>query len=150
LVNERSLLTDSVRALIGSTSETRSYVVDRLVARRLAEALGEDPDAVAAEEFAPSFYFSAFEMQIVATGLPGELESGVLAGDEWEQRRPLRWGERITSSGRVGDIYERFSGRHGQSLYLRYEWTFTDDRGDIVGISRRILTRYVVEEKEAP
>jgi hypothetical protein len=153
---ERSLITDDVRALMGSETAPRHFVIEREVARRLAEALGEDPDAIAGAEFAPSFYFSAFETQIAPTGIPGELESGILAGDEWEQQRPLRWGERITSVGRIGDVYERFGSRHGQTLYLRYEWTFTGERGEPVAIARRILARYVSEagddedEDEAP
>src|SRR5579883_2825954 len=138
----RSLISDEVRALIGAEAAPRGFVVDRVVGRRLAEALGEDPEAIAGGEFAPSFYFSAYESFIPPTGIPGELASGVLAGDEWEQVRPLCWDEQIVSTGRIADIYERFGGRHGQTLYLRYEWRFTDERGELVAISRRIFARY--------
>ena len=150
---ERSLITDAVRALIGTTAPPRTFVIERQVARRLAEALDEDPEAIAAGEFAPSFYVSAFEAQIAPTGIPGELESGILAGDEWEQFQPLRWEQRLTSVGRIADVYERFGGRHGQTLYLRYEWTFTDETGALVAIARRVLARYLsgeAEDEEAP
>jgi len=153
VTDQRSLITDDVRAMIGSEAAPRSLVIDPIVGRRLAEALGEAPDAIAAAEFAPAFYFSAFESFIPPTGITGELASGVLAGDEWEQFRPLRWGERIVSSGRIADIYERFGGRHGQTLYLRYEWRFTDERGELVAVSRRIFARYATsdgDDEEAP
>jgi len=141
--------------MIGSEAAPRSFVVDPVVGRRLAEALGEDPEAIAGSEFAPSFYFSAYESFIPPTGIAGELASGVLAGDEWEQLRPLRWGERIVSTGRIADIYERFGGRHGQTLYLRYEWRFTDEQGEPVAVSRRVFARYATgaggaSDEEAP
>lgn len=141
----RSLISADVRAMIGAEAAPRSFVVDPVVGRRLAEALGEDPNAIAGAEFAPSFYFSAYESFIPPTGITGELASGVLAGDEWEQYRPLRWGEPIVSTGRIADIYERFGGRHGQTLYLRYEWRFTDEHGELVAVSRRIFARYASE-----
>ncbi len=155
MADQRSLISDDVRAMIGSEAAPRVFVVDPVVGRRLAEALGEDPDAFNASEFAPSFYFSAYESFIPPTGIAGELASGVLAGDEWEQYRPLRWGERIVSTGRIADIYERFGGRHGQTLYLRYEWRFTDEQGMLVAVSRRIFARYATadaagDDEEAP
>ncbi|HEY7293474.1 MAG TPA: MaoC family dehydratase N-terminal domain-containing protein [Dehalococcoidia bacterium] len=151
--DERSLISDEVRALIGSEAAPRTFLIDPVVGRRLAEALDEDPEAVAAAEFAPSYYFSAYESFIPPTGIAGELASGVLAGDEWEQYRPLRWGERIESRGRIADIYERFGGSHGQTLYLRYEWRFTDERGELVAVSRRVFARYATGDRageEAP
>jgi hypothetical protein len=153
VTGERSLITEEVRALVGVSSGSSSFTVERLTARRLAEALGEDVDAVAEAEAPPSYYVAAFETQMAGAGAAFDLTGGVLAGDEWEHRRPLRWGEQITGSGCVADVYERFGGRHGQTVYLRYEWTFTDAAGDVVSVGRRVLARFPVddvEEKEAP
>jgi len=148
---QQSLITDRLRAAIGTATEPRTFVVTKQVAARLAEALGEDPEAVTAAATAPPFYIAAFETQMPADELPVELAAAVLAGDECELRRPLRWGERISGRGRVADIYERFGGRHGQTLYLRYAWTFEDERGDVVATAHRIMVRYaVVAEDEAP
>jgi len=83
--------------------------------------------------------------------LPAELEGGVLAGDEWDLLRPLRWEERISGTGSISDIYERFGGRHGQTLYVRYEWTFVDERGEVVARARRIMARFSAGDgEEAP
>src|SRR5439155_27062210 len=101
VADERSFITPELRALIGTVSGERTFTIERLIGRRLAEALGEDAEAVAASEFAPQFYFPAFEAPMLPADLPGGPQSGVLAGDEWEQRRPLRWGEAVTSTGRV-------------------------------------------------
>jgi N-terminal half of MaoC dehydratase len=155
VTDQRTLITPEMRAVIGAPIGVRTFTIEPLVARRLAEALGEDADAVATAEFAPQFYFSAFETPMTPANLPGGPQSGVLAGDEWEQHRPLRWGERVTSTGTVADIYERF-GQHGQTLYVRYEWTFADEASAVVGVSRRILVRYIAPasgagaDEEAP
>ncbi len=149
---ERSLITDEMRALVGATSGSSTFTIERLTARRLAEALGEDAEAVAQAPSPPSYYVAAFETQMAGAGQAFDLTGGVLAGDEWEHRRALRWGEQITGEGRVADVYERFGGRHGQTVYLRYEWTFTDANGKVVAVGRRILARYQVDagDEEAP
>ena len=69
----------------------------------------------------------------------------MLAGDDWELMRPLRWGERIESRGRIAEIYERF-GQHGQTIFIRHEWTFTDEAGEVVALGRRLLARYFPDE----
>lgn len=153
MTDERSLITDEMRALIGVSSGSSTFTIERLAARRLAEALDEDADAVAQAGAPPSYYVAAFETQMAAAGHAFDLTGGVLAGDEWEHRRPLRWDEQITGVGRVADVYERFGGRHGQTVYLRYEWTFTDAAGEVVAVGRRILARYQVAaeaDEEAP
>jgi N-terminal half of MaoC dehydratase len=149
--SERSLITDALRAAVGSETPPRTFVIDRQIARRLAEALDEDADAVAAGEHAPAFYIAAFETQMVPAVLPEPLQGGVLAGDEWDLLRPIRWDERITGSGRVAEIYERFGGRNGQTLYMRFEWTFTDDGGAVVARASRIMARWnATAGEEAP
>jgi len=40
------------------------------------------------------------------------------------------------------DVSKRFSGRHGQMLYLRYEWSFARGDGSIVASARRVMGRY--------
>jgi hypothetical protein len=102
----------------------------------------------------PAYYTAAFETQMATSGALFDLDAGILAGDEWERHRPLRWDERLTGVGRVADVYERFGGRHGQAVYMRYEWTFTDEAGEVVAVGRRILARYRVDpvavDREAP
>lgn len=151
MAGDRSLITPELQAAVGVRTEPRSFIVDRRTAMRLAEAVEEDPAVIAAGEFAPPFYIAAFEMEMTPESLTGGLEGGILAGDEWELLRPLRWGEQISATGNVADVYERFGGRFGQTLYLRYEWTFVDERGELVARASRIMARFDAEEdQEAP
>lgn len=152
VTSERSLITDDLRAAVNVPAAPRSFVVDRTVAARLAEALGEDPAAVTAAPHAPLYYVSAFETQMHEPALPSGIGPGVLAGDDWELRRPLRWGERLSCIGRVADVYERFGGQHGQTLYTRHEWQFTDGSGALVAVGRRVFARFFppAPAEEAP
>ncbi len=148
---ERSLLTEELRAAIGSKTEPRTFIIDRQIARRLAEALDEDADVITGSEFAPAFYIAAFETEMAPAALPQPLQGGVLAGDEWDLLRSLRWNEQITGSGCIADIYERFGGRNGQTLYMRYEWAFEDSAGEPVARASRIMARWsAASAAEAP
>jgi hypothetical protein len=152
VTGDRSLISDELRASIGTTSAPRSFIVERLVAGRLAEALGEDAAAVTSAAHAPVYYVSAFETQMAELSLPSGLGQGVLAGDDWELRRPLRWDERLICVGRVADVYERFGGQHGQTLYMRHQWEFRDEAGELVATGTRIFARYFAAPaaEEAP
>jgi hypothetical protein len=152
VTGERSLISDEMRASVGTTSAPRSFVVERLVAGRLAESLGENPAAVTSAAHAPVYYVSAFETQMAELALPIGLGQGVLAGDDWELRRPLCWDERLVGVGRIAEIYERFGGQHGQTLYIRHQWEFKDEADELVAVGTRIFVRYfaAAETEEAP
>jgi hypothetical protein len=142
VTSDESLITDRLRGAVGKASEPRRFVVDRTVAARLAEALDEDPEAVRAAPHPPVYYVAAFETLMNEPDLPEGIGPSVLAGDDWELRRPLRWDEQLTCVGRLADVYERFSGRRGRTLYARHEWTFTDEAGEVVAVGRRIFARF--------
>ena len=67
---DRSLLTAELLAVIGREMGRRSFTIQPLVARRLAEALGVDPDTVARAQVAPPYYVAAFESQPDVLELP--------------------------------------------------------------------------------
>jgi hypothetical protein len=141
--DDGSLLTDAVRALIGRESAPRSVRVEPLALQRLMEALGETrPLDVAAGDQAPVYALALLQPEAEALDLPVDLPGSLVAGDEWEIARPLLVGEPLTVLSRVLEISERLSGRHGQMLYLRFEWRFLAADGALVATARRILGRY--------
>jgi len=67
--------------------------------------------------------------------------SAVKAGDEYEFRAPVRVGDDITVSYRVSDIVEK-KGRMGVMFLISAEWTYTNQRGETVGVANTSSLRW--------
>jgi acyl dehydratase len=68
------------------------------------------------------------------TGLPGI--HGLMGGCEWEWKRPIHEGDRISADAWIADVEEREGRFAGRELKITSEVTFTDADGEIVGITR--------------
>lgn len=153
-MNEESLLTERVRALIGQTSAPRVVRVEPLALQRLMEALGDRrPLDLEQGAEAPIYALSLLQPDTEALALPIDLPGSLVAGDEWEVRPGSggpRIGEPLTVTSSIIDITERFSGRYGQMLYVRYEWRFARADGAAVATARRIIGYYRSPGKGEP
>lgn len=147
---DESLITDAVRAAIARARPPRRVTIEPLALRRLMEALGERrPLRIESGEPAPLYALNLLQPDNEPLDLPSGLDGSLVVGDEWESIRPLRIGEPLTVESRVTDAYERFGGRFGQMLYLRYEWTYTAADGSTVALARRIMGHYRSVPREA-
>ena len=153
-MNEESLLTDTVRALIGQTSAPRVVRIETLAVQRLMEALGDRrPLKLEPGAAAPIYALSLLQPDAEALALPIDLPGSLVAGDEWDVMLGSggpRIGEPLTVTSRIIDISERFSGRYGQMLYLRCEWSFSRADGSLVASARRITGHYRSPAPEEP
>ncbi len=61
--------------------------------------------------------------------------SAVKAGDEYEFRLPVRVGDSITVTPRLGDIQVK-EGRQGRMYLVISEWTYANQRGETVGVAK--------------
>ena len=61
----------------------------------------------------------------------------MFGGEEWELHRPVLVGDTVTAQRRLGAIEEK-EGRSGPFVLIRYETTFTNQRGDVVAVSRLV------------
>jgi acyl dehydratase len=138
---DESYITPEIQARVGVASEPVTVDVTPEIVRRLRETLGigtgdQVPPAVlwvpdAGREVSP------------LPGLPGE---GILTGDEWELRRAIRLGERLTAVNRLVDLNERFGSRLGHALTVRHEWEFRDAAGEAIAFARRSIAYYRQED----
>lgn len=136
-------------ALKGKVYEPVEFTVERDRVMEFDRAIGEEGavfvDAAAAKEagfddqLAPPTFPTV--MQIMTSGqVVVDQELGlnymmvVHAGQEYEYRRPLRVGDRLTAVPRIADVYAR-----GPHEYLVIEAEIRDASGETVVVARSTL-----------
>lgn len=145
---EESLLTDEVRALVGSeTLLGRVQVTPRAFRRAYEVYVGGSPRVVPEEgEVVPGYVVTGLESESEAPAFPQLLPNGLLIANEWSFERPLRMGEWLEMVHRVTDVRERFGGRFGYSIDVLSETAFFDTEGRLVARSGRTMTQYSAVE----
>ncbi len=131
--------------MIGRELSTGSATIDGEHVAAFAAALGDpNPAYRGPGATAPLTYPIAFMAQAMAGGMDAFLELGlnfmtlVHGEQEFEYRRPLRVGETLTLTGRVGDVYEK-SGSSGTLDFVVLETEAKDAEGKPVFFSRNTL-----------
>jgi hypothetical protein len=141
-MTEESLLTDDVRALIGTATESVPVRVTAAAVRRAGEVYFGVPGTVPADgEPVPGVVIAGLEV----TGrldLPDLLPNSVLISNEWQFERPLRMGEELQARTRLADISERLGGRFGYSLSIRTDVEFADATGAVIARTSSTLMQY--------
>jgi acyl dehydratase len=61
----------------------------------------------------------------------------MFGGEEWEFRAPVLVGDTITAQRRFGNVEEK-DGRSGPFVLLHYETTYTNQRDEVVAVSRLV------------
>ncbi len=156
------LVPPETQAMVGATlGEPVSAVVSRREAQRYARAVGDlDPiyfDEAAARAAGydglvapPTFVGHAV---VEGSTLEDLREDGLwidrgrklrlrvsrtmFGGEEWEFRHPVLIGDTVTAQRRLGAVEEK-DGRSGPFVLLHYETTFTNQRDEVVAISRLV------------
>ncbi len=155
-----SLITDELRAQIGTERRTIGGEVYRRDIERYCSAVGDlnpiylDDEAARAAGYSgviapPLFYPYAIDRQVRLDQLrpDGIAQTGARSGIQWPLPRimaggveveffePIRPGDRLTATPRIADIYERV-GRSGPMVFQVVETTYRNQRGEVVLIER--------------
>ena len=158
---EESLITDEARAMVGRESEpTTGYEVSEHEIRQYCYAVDDHNPLYFDKEEAeksiyggivapPLFHSIPFARSTPLSELredgqpaagrgsipiPLKVTRNMFGGIEAEFVRPIRPGDILTSKTRIADIYER-RGRSGSNMvFVIYESTFTNQKGEVVAI----------------
>ena len=128
--------------MIGRVLSTGSATVSADHVKSFAAALGDaNPEYT---KFAPPTYPIAFMVQAMSGGMETFLQLGlnfatlVHGEQEFEYTRPIRAGETLTLTGRIGDVYEK-TGSSGTLDFVVLETEARDQAGEVVFFSRNTL-----------
>lgn len=139
---EKSLLTDEVRALIGKQTDAVTVTVKEEDARRMRDVLGDtDPRWAEGTGVAPPYAIAAFGGR-PSRNMPFIMPSGLLTQQEWKFSRPFRVGEQLQSTTQVSDIRERLGGRYGHSVLVTTSTDYHDADGNHVASALSTLTQF--------
>jgi acyl dehydratase len=151
------MMTDEIKAMIGTLSEPVIMEVGRVAIRRYADAVGDDnplfhevEDAKAAgyEDIIcpPGFWgwpikgratiggMSIVGGVLVKAGLWRILDGGV----DQEFYIPIRAGDILTAYSKIADIRER-EGKAGKMVFTTVETTYLNQNGDTVAVNRATI-----------
>ena len=154
---DESILTDEIKAMIGTLSEPVIMEVGRVAIRRYADAVGDDnplfhevEDAKAAgyEDLIcpPGFWgwpikgratiggMSIVGAVLIKAGLWRILDGGV----DQEFYIPIRAGDTLTAYSKIADIRER-EGKAGKMVFTTVETTYLNQNGDTVAVNRATI-----------
>lgn len=154
---DESIMTDEIKAMIGTLSEPVIMEVGRVAIRRYADAVGDDnplfhevEDAKAAgyEDLIcpPGFWgwpikgratiggMSIVGAVLIKAGLWRILDGGV----DQEFYIPIRAGDTLTAYSKIADIRER-EGKAGKMVFTTVETTYLNQNGDTVAVNRATI-----------
>lgn len=154
---DESIMTDEIKAMIGTLSEPVIMEVGRVAIRRYADAVGDDnplfhevEDAKAAgyEDLIcpPGFWgwpikgratiggMSIVGAVLIKAGLWRILDGGV----DQEFYIPIRAGDILTAYSKIADIRER-EGKAGKMVFTTVETTYLNQNGDTVAVNRATI-----------
>ena len=140
------------RELIGRETKPVAAVVDAGEIAAFARAIGDlnplyvDPEAAEKSPFGAVVAPPTFPIRIGAAAGDPDLflaldlnyASLLHAEQEFEWLRPLRAGETLTLTGRVGDMYEK-QGRSGTLDFVVMEQIAKDEENETVYVARTTL-----------
>ncbi len=143
------IVTDEVKKLIGTRSQSRTFEVERGAIRRFAEAIG-DPSVLYNDEqaarrtrlggmIAPPTFCRSLGIEFFDLKLP--TTRALDGGSEWEYLNPIRPGDRITVVSKLADIRET-EGRLGPMVFIVAETTYTNQFDELCVIQRTTTIRY--------
>ena len=154
---DESILTDEIKAMIGTLSEPVIMEVGRVAIRRYADAVGDDnplfhevEDAKAAgyEDLIcpPGFWGWPIKGRATIGGM--SIVGGVLikaglwrildGGVDQEFYIPIRAGDILTAYSKIADIRER-EGKAGKMVFTTVETTYLNQNGDTVAVNRATI-----------
>lgn len=156
------LVPPETRAMVGEPlGEAVSAVITRREAQRYARAVGDlnpiyfDEGAARAAGYDGLVAPSTFVGHAVVEGAALDdlrndglwidrgrkvrlgVSRSMFGGEEWEFLVPVLVGDTVTAQRRLGAVEEK-DGRSGPFVLMHYETTFTNQRDEVVAISRLI------------
>jgi acyl dehydratase len=145
---QESLITNEVKAAIGVEVVGPPELIEMKAIKDYAEAINwPDPpnplhvDKKYAETtrfggiIAPWSFYTCLGRDVPRQRLPlPPARVGMNGGNDYEYFLPIRPGDVITTRSKIIDITER-GGRAGKLIFTSSERTFTNQRGEVVGIA---------------
>lgn len=138
-MSTKTSVIDRLRARVGLAGEPLTATVEAGHVRRFAEAIG-DPNPRWTKEAPPTFLVALAPASLHLAEAEEHGKGWLNGGNDFEYHAPVLVGDRITATGRLADVYEK-EGSTGNLLFIVFETTFANQRGELVAKLRGTLIR---------
>ena len=156
--SEESLITPEIQAMLGQEIDLPSIeVIDRTSILRYAQAISDVDPLYLDKNHAPkrgrggvtappTFMFDIVPAStdigddgrdLTRVKLPGFRLAR--AGNEYQFFEPVRPGDTINRRRKIVDIFERESKKMGKIIFVVYDITYTNQKGELLGVNRETL-----------
>lgn len=147
---EQALITDKMKKAVGVPSEPVTYDIEQGLIRQFAQAIGDPSpqwqDEVRARETPnggivapPTFLRTCNPKELDELKFP--VTRGLDGGSEWEYFVPIRPGDSITVTQKIGSFTEKH-GRLGAMLIEAREVSYLNQLGELVATQKIIGIYY--------
>jgi hypothetical protein len=130
---------DRIKTRIGVDGPEVTAVVEAGHVRRFVEAIG-DPNPRWKKEAPPTFLVALAPISIHLNDAEDYGKGWLNGGNRFEYFAPVRIGDRITSRGRIVDVYDK-PGSSGNLLFIIFESDYTNQTGELVARLRGTMIR---------
>ena len=130
---------EKLRARIGVAGPHATVTVEAGHLRRFAEAIG-DSNPRWLEEAPPTYLVSLAPVSIHLEEAEEYGKGWLNGGNRFEYLAPVKVGDRITSTGKVADVYEK-RGSSGDMLFILFETDYVNQDGRTVARLRGTMIR---------
>jgi acyl dehydratase len=161
MMTKESLITQEIEAMVGKEEVFSSpEEIGRATIHRFAAAIGDSNPLYLDEEFARNTRHGGiiapptmiFELNHNLGGeiseedggyldkitLPAPLTRFIRGGNEYEFFQPARPEDKITLKREVTQVFEK-RGKAGPLVFVKIEITYTNQKGELLGINRETL-----------
>lgn len=128
-----------LRARIGIDGEPVTTAVEAGHVRRFVEAIG-DPNPRWRSEAPPTFLVALAPVSIHLAEAEEYGKGWLNGGNRFEYLAPVGIGDAITARGHIAEVYEK-EGGSGNLLFIIFETTYTNQRGELVARVRGTMIR---------
>ena len=144
-MSEDSVITPEMQAAVGVESEPVTTEVEKGAIIKFARAIGDDNPLYTDDEAArksrfggitaPPTFLRSLRTPELRASYVSPFPAGLDGGSEWSYFEPVRPGDRITVTAKIGGFNER-TGRLGKMLFTIRETTYRNQFGTVVAIQR--------------
>ena len=157
-MTQESVITQEMRDAIGVESEPLTHEVEKGAIVKFAQAIGDSSPLFNDEEAARRTRYGSLiaPPTFLRSTPPGPLRADVKipysarldGGSEWEYLEPVRTGDRITTTIKIVEIFER-QGRLGNMLFIVRETKYVNQFDTVVAIQRSTGIGYQPPESQS-
>jgi acyl dehydratase len=144
---------EDLKSRVGVDWEPRVFPVERDMIRRFVRAVGDDNPLWSDEKFAKETGYGAIIAPptfVLAIGLEEFVEdvfgivtfgTVLMGGTEIENFQPIKLGDVITATFKVGSLRER-TGKMGSMVFMTFESTYKNQQDELVAKCRQMVAGY--------